>query len=163
LSAGEGGDNVSTSIDLGSLYCDLGRPHDAIAAINGIADKPSAFGLMAMESVRLEAAVQLGDSAAAARSLNYLRLHRADAPAIYRYSLIVSNQLNAAAKLLIAQLRDPNQRIEALQEVQDYAEPPAPDWALEMRAREHSVIARPEVQAAIRKLGRVERYDLEAP
>jgi len=163
LSAGDGGDNVSTSITLGALYCDLGRPHDAIAAIDGIVDKPSRFGLMALESVRLEAAVQLGDSQGAARSLEYLRVHQTDAPAAYRFALIVANQLSAAAKLLVAQLRDPNQRIEALQEVQDYAEPPAPDWALQMRAREHSVIARPEVQAAIRKVGRVERYDLESP
>jgi len=163
LSAGNGGDNVSTSINLAALYCDLKRPHDAVAALDGIVDQPSAYGLMRLELIRVEAAVQLGDSAQTTRSLEYLRAHRVDSPDAYRFALIVTNQLDAAAELLVAQLRDPDERTEALQEVQDYADPPAPDWAVEMRLREKSVIARPAVQAAIQKVGRVEHYELESP
>jgi hypothetical protein len=157
------GDSVSSSISLGALYCDLGRPRDAMATLAGMTGSLSPFGLMQLEKVRLEAAVQLGDAKQTTRSLGYLRVHRADAPASYRFALIVTNQVRAAANLLINQLRDPQQRIEALQEVQDYAEPPEPDWALEMRAREHSVIAQPAVQAAVRQVGRVEHYELESP
>jgi hypothetical protein len=42
--------------------------------------RTSPFGAMQLEEVRLDAAYQLGDSKQVERSLQYLRLHRRDAP-----------------------------------------------------------------------------------
>jgi tetratricopeptide (TPR) repeat protein len=154
--------NVSQLINLGDLYCRLDRPKDALAAVNRLVAHPSPFGVMEMEQVRLDAAVQLQDSKEAARSLQYLREHRTDAPTGYQYALIIVNQLDLAAQVLIARLLDPEQRTNALASAQSYAEPPTTPRDMELRARWRAVIARQDVQAAIQKVGRVESYHLEA-
>jgi tetratricopeptide (TPR) repeat protein len=155
--------NVSQLINLGYLYCELRRPDDALAAIGGVAARTSADGTMQLEEVRLEAAEQLGDTQQVERSLQYLRLHRADAPAVYESGLIVVNQPARAAHELVARLLDPDRRQDALLEVQIFATPPGTPQDMELEARQRAMIARPEVQAAIRKVGRVASYRLEEP
>jgi hypothetical protein len=154
--------NVSQLINLGDLYCRLGQPKDALAAVGRLVAHPSPFGVMQMEQVRLDAAVQLQDSKEAARSLQYLREHRSDDPAAYQYALIIVNQIDSAAQVLIARLLDPEQRTKALASAQSYAEPPATPRDMELRARWRAMIARQDVQAAIEKVGRIESYHLEA-
>jgi tetratricopeptide (TPR) repeat protein len=155
--------NVSQLIDLGSLYCELGRPKDALAAIDRIVARTSPFGAMQLEEVRLEAAEQMGDTKQVGRSLEYLRSHRADAPTTYQDALIAVNQLDWAANLVIAQLLDKENRQSAILSVQAFAQFPAAPRDLELAARRRTVIARPDVQAAIRKVGRVAAYQLEEP
>ena len=166
LSAGglepeDGGGNVSQLINLGELYCDLGRPNDALAAIGRLAANPSPWGAMEREEVRFDAALQMGDTAQAERSLGYLREHRADALPVYQHALIVANQLEGAAQVLVARLLDPHQRQAALASVQFYAQAPSTPRVEDWRGRHRAVIARHEVQAAIQNVGRVERYNLE--
>jgi len=155
--------NVSQLIDLGDLYCELERPRDALAAIGSIVAPTSPFGAMQLESVRLEAAQQLRDTQQVRRSLDYLRAHRADAPSDYVDSFIVVNVLDQAARVLIAQLLDKDQRQNALLNVQGFAPTPGTPRDVELEARRRKVIARPEVQAAIHEVGRAESYKLEAP
>jgi len=114
-----------------------------------------------MEMVRLDASVQLADAKQAEISLRFLRSHRTDSPSDFEYALILVNQLDRAAEALIAQLRDADDRQNALLFVQNYAPVPGTAWELELEARRRAVIARPDVQAAIRKVGRVEAYRLE--
>jgi hypothetical protein len=156
-----GAANVSQLINLGDLYCKLARPQDARTAVGRLVAHPSPFGVMEMEEVRLDAAVQLQDSKEAARSLQYLREHRSDDPSAYQYALIVVNQPDLAAQVLIERLLDPEQRREALATAQTYAEPTATPRDMELRARWRAVIARQDVQAAIQKVGRAESYHLE--
>jgi beta-barrel assembly-enhancing protease len=154
--------NVSQLINLGALYCELGRPKEALTAIASIAAATSPYGASAMEMVRLDAALQMADSKQAERSLRFIRTHRADSPSDYIYALILVNQPDRAAEQLIAQLRNADERQNALQFVQTYAPATGTPRELDLDARQRTVIARRDVQAAIRKVGRVEAYRLES-
>ena len=159
----ENGDgNVDQLINLGLLYCALGRPKEALSAIDSILAPTNPYGASALEIVRLDAAVQMGDSKQAGRSLRFLRAHRADSASDYELALIVANQADLAAEELIAQLRDPEKRQDALLLVQTYAPATGTARDLVLEARQRAVIARRDVQAAIRKVGRVETYSLES-
>jgi hypothetical protein len=140
----------------------LGRPKEALSAIGSIRTDTSPYGASAMEVIRLDAAVQLGDSKQAGRSLRFLRTHRADSHSDYEYALIVTNQPDRAAQELIAQLLDPEGRQDALVFVQTYAPSTGTPRELDLDARQRAVIARRDVQAAIQKVGRVEAYRLES-
>lgn len=153
--------NVSQLINLAQLYTDLDRPKEALEAIGRITEKPSPFGAMQLERVRLEAASQLGDSVQVARSMQYLKEHRADAPDAYDDSLIDVNRLDLAAKSLIAQLRDEDQRATVLARIQTYDSPLETPRVAEFYAHWRTVFAREDVRAAIQQVGRVEKYDLE--
>jgi tetratricopeptide (TPR) repeat protein len=157
-----GGGNVSQLIDLGALYCALGRPKEALSAIGSVLTATSPYGASAMEMVRLDASVQMTDSKGAESSLRFLRIHRADSPSDYEYALMLMNQPDRAAEELIAQLRDADDRQNALRFVQTYAPVTGTARELDLDARRRAVIARADVQAAIRKVGRVEAYRLES-
>jgi tetratricopeptide (TPR) repeat protein len=153
--------NVSQLINLAQLYLDLERPKEALEMIGRVAAKTSPYGAMQSERVRLDAACQLGDTIQIARSMQYLDKHRADAPNAYEDALIVVNQLDRAARLLLERLRDNDQRTTALASVQTYAAPPRTPRQIEFYARWRTVLARKDVQAAIQQVGRVEQYKLE--
>ena len=153
--------NVSQLIDLGQLLCALGRPKEALSALGSVMIGTSPYGASAMEMLRLDAAVQMADSKQAESSLRFLRAHRADSPYDYEYALVLMNQPDRAAQELIAQLRDPDERQNALLFVQSYPPAMGTPRELDFDARQRAVIARRDVQAAIRKVGRVEAYRLE--
>lgn len=155
--------NVDQLIELGDLYCSLGRPDDALSAIGSMVTRTSPYGTMQVETVRVDAAYQLGDFKQVERSLRYLRVHRADAPGAYEEALISANQLDRAAHELVAELMDTGQRQDAILSVQSFAPTQGTPRDTNWDARRRAVIARPEVQAAIRKVGRVGIYRLEAP
>ncbi len=154
-------DNVSAAIDLAGLECDLAHPADARSVLAQITEGLSPYGEMQVESVRLDVATQEGDAAQLERSLSYVRAHRGEAPMSYLSDLIIANRLDRAAEELRRQLRDPDTRQNALGNVQTYTPEQATPRDLEMRARWRSVLARPDVQQAIAKVGRVETYDME--
>jgi tetratricopeptide (TPR) repeat protein len=154
---------ISQLIDLGWLYSELGRPNDALTTVGDAEGHTSAYGTMQIESVRLDAAAQLGAAKQIESSLQYLRSHRADAPDAFQEALIGLNESDQAAQLLIARLLDPDQRQAALQGIQAYSPRPEPQRSMDLDARWRAIIARPKVQAAIRKVGRVESYRLEEP
>ena len=147
--------NVSQLINLAELYCRLGRPLDARASLNKMVTKTSPYGTMELESTKFDAAYQLGDTQEVERSLRYLREHRKDAPFIYRDVLIAVNQLDGAAHGLVRDCR--TSMSDSKRSLMFKTTPPTPGTPLEMEreARFRTVIARPEVQAAIRKVGRV--------
>ena len=152
--------NVSQLINLGTLYCRLGRPNDALAAIGRMKAKPSDYGVMEEEVVRLEAALQLGDSAQVTRSLEYLKAHREVAPFVYERALFDANQVDEAARMMIAGLRDPGSRLNEITRIQIYGLVPETPWDTLLRTRRRGVIDRPDVQAEINKIGRVDEYNI---
>jgi hypothetical protein len=154
-------DNVGAAIDLAQIECDLARPAEARSVLAQITEGLSPYGQMQVEGVRLDIATQEGDAAQVERSLLYLSAHRGDAPVSYLIDLIVANQPERAAAELRRQLLDPDTRQVALGNVQTYTAGQDTPRDLEMRARWQSVLARPDVQSAIAKVGRVESYDLE--
>jgi hypothetical protein len=154
-------DNVEAAIDLAAVECDLARPADASSVLAQITAGLSPYGQMRVEGVRLDVATQEGDAAQVERSLSYLRAHRGEAPMSYLGDLIIANRLDRAAEELRRQLLDPDTRQNTLGNVQTYTPEQATPRDLEMRARWQSVLARPDVQQAIAKVGRVESYDME--
>jgi TPR repeat protein len=151
--------NVSQRINLAGLYCAVDRPRDALAALDSVGEM-SSYGTMALRSVQLRAAIELGDTAAADRALAWLRDHQADAQDLFQRSLIHAGRLEEAAQVLIARLKNPDHRTEALVSVQDYLPTPMTQRQREWDARWNHVRARSNVRAAIASIGRVERFDV---
>jgi hypothetical protein len=163
VEAGHEGD-ISQLINLASLYCALDRPKDAVTVISPLGPtRTSAYGAMQVEAIRLQSAVQLGDRAQLARSMQFLSSHYADAPRAYLYALIVAKQLDQAARYLITELEDEELRQSILPDIQEYLPTPGTKAELAIEAQWRSIVARKEVQAAIHRVGRVESYHLEAP
>lgn len=157
---GKLGKNVDQALDLGILLCRLDRPKEALSAVAHVERNDlSAHGRLVLETVRLLAAVELDDAGAAETALANLR--REDDPESVEFAFIALGRLEDAARILVARLEDPRLRSDALYGVQDIVLPPAvPSRQLQWRARDDAMIARPEVQAAILKYGRIEHYDL---
>jgi hypothetical protein len=149
-------------INLGGLYCRMGRAKDALAAIARVVST-NAYGAMQLEWVRLDAAVQLGDQVQVSKSMEYMSGHSADAPNAYMKALRSTKQLDRLGELLVAELKDPNERQDTLLNIQHYTSVPGTHREMEDAALWRKVIARNEVQAAIKKVGRVESYHLEQP
>jgi hypothetical protein len=155
-----GGQNVIQSVNLAALLCRLGRPAEALAAVAPITNATE-FGDVLLSSVKLDAEVQLEDAERVGELLEILRTLRAYRPMEYIRALILTNQMDLAAQSLIEYLMNPSTRGAALAHVQDFA-----PYARLAREREYdeqwqALTARSDVQATIKKIGRVESYRLE--
>jgi tetratricopeptide (TPR) repeat protein/transglutaminase-like putative cysteine protease len=159
--------NVSQLINLADLYDRLQRPADARLELKRLeTGTMSPFGEMQRADAELSAALQLGDSSESTRLLDFMRLHQDDAIASYQDALIMADRLDDAAKLLIARLDNPDQRIEALMSVQHYdAGGPAGSLprAQELKRRWTEMTSRSDVRAAVAKVGSVGTYALRSP
>jgi tetratricopeptide (TPR) repeat protein len=158
-SSEDGGRNVSQVLNLAGAYCDLGRAPEALAAANG-AGEMNGHGKMVQHRIRHCAALLSGDSTAAAQAMAYLREHREDSDYIYMSALMHQGDLDGAAKVLIDALADEEKRNDALFWVQDFSDSrlQTPLRQL-MDQRWEAIMARPEVVAAIDKVGRRAHYD----
>lgn len=154
------GDLVSQAINLGYLYCKLDRPYDALNIIAHVTQL-SPYGKMQLEFVRLLAAVELHDGEATARALNYLREHGDDAMDTLQGALVQAGHPDEAARLLVRRLETPSLRNKALVGLQNDAERPTTSRTREWNALWKAMVARPEIQAAIAKVGKVESFDTE--
>jgi beta-barrel assembly-enhancing protease len=156
------GKNVSQVINLGELYCDLGKPKEALGVLVRLGTDMSSYGRMQEASVRLDAAVQLGDSEQIEEWLAFIREHRVDAPRTYEDALLLMNDAETAAKWLIQRLEDRDLRSATLLNLQEYAVPRETPRQAELRKRRRDLMIRADVQAEIQKVGRIEKYNLEA-
>jgi hypothetical protein len=159
-----GNANVSQVINLAGLYNDLGKPTEARAELAGLVSGTlSPYGLMQAAIERVSSADQLGDSVDAERQLEFLREHREDSVATYQRALVSVNHLDEAAQLLISRLQNPDQRLEALVEIQQYQGYRSyPGRAAEWQRRWKAVRERPDVRDAIAKVGNIGLYPLLA-
>lgn len=157
-----GGKNVSQAINLAYRYSVMGRSKDALDALGEVGTEMTSFGAMHVEAVRLAAAVQMKNAPEVARSLAFMREHRADAPSAFLWALVRANQIDEAAAWLITRLEDPRERLAALLDIQQYAESTPTPAQSEWRVRWKKLIARQDVQSAVEKVGKIERFNLEA-
>jgi hypothetical protein len=153
----QGGINVSQSINLGELYAELDQPDNATNAIIQLGDV-SPFGQMQMEGVKLRAAVDRHDEQAASAAMAYLRAHRAEDLDTWQDALLLRGQLDEAAALLIERLENPEWRTDALVDVQHYADVARTPMEKTIHDRWNIITARPDVQAAVQKVGRIETF-----
>ncbi len=157
----EGGDdNTSQVLNLGDQYVDLGRPKDALAAIAKVGGM-SGYGQMVRLYVDGCAHAQLGDTAKVQADIAEMRKLWPVNAADLQELLVCSGDLDGAAQVLIRRLEDPQERTETLSDLQEFNDHGfVPPFAKVMAERLDTVLARPDVQAAIAKVGRIETYDL---
>ena len=156
------GQNVSQVINLGELYCALGKPREALGALVRLGSDMSSYGRMQEASVRLDASVQLGDTEQTEKWLAFVKEHRVDAPRTYEDALLRVNDVDTAAKWLIERLEDKDLRSAALLNIQEFTVPRETARQTELRKRRRELIARADVQAEVQKVGRIGKYNLEA-
>jgi tetratricopeptide (TPR) repeat protein len=161
----DGSINVSQAINLGWHYVDYGKPENALKSLDGIdwAHSLSPYGRMQLQYVRYRAYLQLANVQEADNVLAYLREHRDDAQDTWQLAMLDAGDFDGAAALLIARLRDPEKRYEALGEVQEYLPLPRLPKQAEEMARWEKLVARDDVAAAINEVGRREKapmYDV---
>jgi tetratricopeptide (TPR) repeat protein len=158
--------NVSQVINLAEALNDDARPREALDVLapfgaDGEKRPTSPFGAMQMMSARACAYAQLGRAADLAAALAYLRTHEKDAPLALSDGLLCANDLDGAAASYVRNLSDPEQRSDVLMTLSEFADrPPDPPWAKAIHARRTTVATRPDVRAAIAKVGRVETFPL---
>ena len=156
----QGAMNVSQVINLASLYTKLQRPKEALNTLSDIGEM-APYGRMQLELVKLKAAVQLNDQAAITEHLNYLRTHRTDAITAWQSALVVTNNIDAAADLLVERLDNETWRSDALVSMQDYLDTTETPISAEQTQRWKRVVAQPKVQKALTKVGRIEHFNLD--
>lgn len=153
--------NVSQTINLGMFHCQIGRPRDALAGIARIDDAGmSDYGRTQFASVRLCAAVALGDRGLQRTAFDFIRAHRADSQATWLDALLLLGRIDDAAKLYLKRLASEEERSDALLEFQDTVRPEPLPGDLAWRAADRAVLARADVRAAIERVGRIERHDV---
>jgi hypothetical protein len=155
------GGNMSAFIELAGLYNQLGRPRDARETLQrGSTEDATRYGVMQFQKQILWAAVLLHEQHEAERALAFLRDHRDDAPDAYQEALLITDRPDEGATLLISRLADAKRRSAALLAVQYYADEAAPPRVLQIQRRWRALLNRHDVQQAIARVGRVERYAL---
>jgi len=152
-------ENVSQVINLAGLYNQLGRPRDALDALAAlVAGNQSPYGRAQVANESLSAALQMGNQDEAERQLAYLKEHQADSPRTYQVALVHANRLDEAAALLMSRLANPDQRSDALMDLQDYVHGADTARDREFMRVWHEIRARPDVAAAIGKVGSIGTY-----
>ena len=155
-------DKVSQAINLGGSYLVRNRPDDALKSLEGIdwARSLSGFGRMQLQHVRLRAYLQLGNREEAEKVFVYLRENKIDAPDTWQEALLDWGDVDGAAALYIARLRDPEDRVSALYAAQTFKPVPRLPRQIEDVERWQKLLSRPDVTAAINEVGRREQHPL---
>jgi tetratricopeptide (TPR) repeat protein len=158
-------DKVSQAINLGFFYNELGRPDDALKAVNGVEDKGvSDYGRIQFQFVRFQAYQQLGKASEAREVATWLLEHKADDMETAQGTLLESGDVDGAAALLISRLKDAEERSSVLSEIQMYAQTPRTERQKKLDAQREALLTRADVVAAVAEYGRREKlpiYSLE--
>lgn len=150
-------DPVSHALNLSVLLAELGRPQEAVAAVPPL-ESASEYGRAVDALLRVMVASELEDTPGLNTALDELRAQGRAYPGTLERALIVAGKDDEAAAELLARLSDPDLRSEALVEVQDYADYPAPAQVVAWRKRHMALRARPDVHRAIEAYGRIRSY-----
>lgn len=152
-------DPVSQRLNLARLYVGLHRPALARQTIDDLPNL-SPFGKGFSDLIALRAALQLKDTAAAEAARERLLVQREENPMLYREALLLDNRMDDAAASLIQQLADPVLRMDALFDLQDLRDTPPLPESVALEARYRELKQRADVQAAVRRVGRIDAYPL---
>lgn len=164
----DGGANFSQTMNLAGALTFAGRPDEALATLDavneaGLTDDGRAW-VQASRACALAASKdQAGATQAAARTDE---LGPRNFPARVHARLCLDD-LEAAARLYIARLRRPEDRLEALLALQTYRNDPTVEarepsgWGAKRRTQLAELRARPDIQAAAARVGgRIGRVEL---
>jgi tetratricopeptide (TPR) repeat protein len=157
-----GSDNLSQQINLGVMHYMMGKPADALEALDGSGDLSdpksglSDYGRMAAEAVRVCAYEQLGDSEKREQSLAYIREHALDGYVAVKEALLCAGDLDGLAQVIIEHLEDPLRRNEILRDLQVYY--PVPNltpFGQTIEERFQALRDRQDVREAAGKVGSI--------
>jgi hypothetical protein len=148
--------NVSQTINLGVHYIDAGKPGQALQAMRDLecSGNVTDYGCVSLHMARYRAHLALGNQTEAREALAYLRAKRSEFEQTWADAALEAGDLDAAADLLIQQLKDPEQRGSALENVQDYLPLPMTPVMRMAEERWQQVLSRPDVVAALEAVGR---------
>jgi hypothetical protein len=152
-------DTVSHAINLASLLAELAHPQEALQALpdpGGASD----YGRLMLAEVHLKVAAQLNDASAVDSAFQEAKQYLAASPEVLLHLLIIAGKNDEAARFLRDQLQDPEQRVDALIDIQSYVDTQVPPMVRDWRARLKAVCERPEVRSAIARVGAVRSYPL---
>jgi beta-barrel assembly-enhancing protease len=152
-------DAVSHALNLAIMLARLDRPQEALAALPKI-DTASAYGHGVAAYARVMIASELNDESALEAAMADLRELAPTFPQLLEHALVAAGKNDEAAAVLRERLSDPVLRTEALVEIQNYADHPAPDRALQWRAARRALRDRRDVRRLVDEYGRVSSYRL---
>jgi tetratricopeptide (TPR) repeat protein len=152
-------DLVSHALNLANLLAELNRPQEALAALPPL-DSASAYGHVVAAGVQVMAAAESEDRAGLDAALALLRAQERDNPRSLVEALVIAGRDDEAAAELVARLADPHRRSDALVDLQDYADHPAPALVTGWRQRLLALRARPDVHRAVEACGRIRSYPI---
>jgi tetratricopeptide (TPR) repeat protein len=156
-------DKVSQAINLGFFYNEMARPEDALKAVEGLqARDMSGYGRVQYEFVRFQAFQQLGKQRELEEQVAWLQEHQADDKEAAQTTLLESGDVDGAAAMMIARLRDPDERSIALSEIQIYVSVPLTERQQKLHAQREAMLARADVTAAIAEVGRREKQPIHS-
>jgi tetratricopeptide (TPR) repeat protein len=147
---------TSAVAELARHLVDLDQPREALTILDTV-DIAQPSMAERVEATRVCAHAQLGETAAMNAALARLEATEPEATAFYQLALTCAGDLDMLADILIQRLRDPESRVYALADVQDH--PKAPRQTAYQRtadARREALLARPDVRAAIARVGKVQ-------
>lgn len=152
-----GDDLVSQKINLGGFYNVLGRPQEALKEVADIKpEHASIYGQMSAEEVRACAYAQTGETTKLKASLDLMLKNAKDAYWPLETALLCAGESDTLAKVIIAQIEDPDTRTGALMNIQTYLPDGHPTPAEAAReALRQKTLARADLQAAVRKHGEI--------
>ena len=153
--------NVSQALNLGNLLASLNRPDEALAAVTKLGTM-SDYGRMQLEVLQHLVAIEKADAVDAKVHLDYLREHRIDSPSTFQDALLDADLLDEAARYLIERLRKESSRTDALLSAQDYVPVARAPRIKTRHARLLEILARPEIQTEVDKVGRIEHVNLDS-
>lgn len=156
--------NVSQTINLADMYNLVGRPRDALAILpaSGGLLNASPYGLAVLHAKRACALQQLGGGAEMRAELDYLAAHATENPAARLDAAMCAGDLDAAAAMIIARLQDEDDREQMLVDLCEFPDSPHPtSFEKLMDQRAAALRRRPDVQAAIAKVGHIETLPLD--
>jgi tetratricopeptide (TPR) repeat protein len=159
--------DVSLILNLSDFLIWAGKPQaalDELAIAEKVDAQTSPYGRMVREQTRACAFAKLGKSAELKASLADIAAHASDNWSAAVDAPLCAGDLDMAAAAVIGALADPEGRWTVLIELSQF-DPPAHQTELErqMDARRAELAKRPDVQAAIAKVGRTMRFRVGRP
>lgn len=152
-----GAGNVSQRINLAIMLFEEGRFDEAVAAVNGVdEDNASLYGELFGAAVRVCAAAFGATISDLDEELSFLSANRDESPTPYARAQLCQNNKDVVAANWIERLADPEKRNVVLRAAQNTLAPPVErPIARILRERRATILARPDMQAAINEFGRV--------
>ncbi|HEL2981166.1 TPA: hypothetical protein UMB92_004069 [Stenotrophomonas maltophilia] len=154
-----GPDGAEHQFNVGFVFSSLGRMQDAADAVNDMQGL-AGYGKAAQALLQFAAARERGDTKAEQAARAAILAQGEDARLFQREMLLEEGHLDAAAAVLIEQLRSPVERGETLAALQDMRTYPSLPGDVKIDTAWRALKQRADVQAEVTRLGRIERYEL---